>query len=117
MQPSQSTEKELLKKILEPLLEDFQYWFSRSRSLLESEELSFLSAQEQAELMERVKKAQQEVSTAQMLFKATGGEAGIETAMLIPWHQLVAECWRVGGRLRSFNSQSSKDPDRSEPIF
>ncbi|EHJ13387.1 DUF2605 family protein, partial [Crocosphaera watsonii] len=29
------TEQELLKTILEPLLEDFQYWFSRSRHLLE----------------------------------------------------------------------------------
>ncbi|MDJ0546686.1 MAG: DUF2605 family protein, partial [Microcystis sp. M53601_WE4] len=31
MFPSQPTENELLKTILEPLLEDFTHWFSRSR--------------------------------------------------------------------------------------
>ena len=33
MSTEQPTEKELLKSVLEPLLEDFQYWFGRSRSL------------------------------------------------------------------------------------
>jgi hypothetical protein len=104
MSPKQPTEKEILKTVLEPLLEDFQYWFTRSRSLLESEKLSFFSAQEQAELLERVKKTQQEVSTAQMLFKATDGKAGIESRMLVPWHQLVAECWNVARRWRELNN-------------
>jgi hypothetical protein len=104
MSSKQPTEKEILKTVLEPLLEDFQYWFTRSRSLLESEKLSFFSAQEQAELLERVKKTQQEVSTAQMLFKATDGKAGIESRMLVPWHQLVAECWNVARRWRELNN-------------
>ncbi|MGF1480995.1 MAG: DUF2605 domain-containing protein [Cyanophyceae cyanobacterium] len=101
MPQSNPTEKELLKAVLEPLLEDFQYWFSRSRSLLESEEISFLSSPEQAELLERLKTAQQEVSTAKMLFKATGEQAGLDTATLVPWHQLVTECWQVSARWRS----------------
>ncbi|MBE9106520.1 DUF2605 family protein, partial [Nostoc cf. edaphicum LEGE 07299] len=33
---------ELLKTVLDPLLEDFQHWFTRSRHLLETEELSFM---------------------------------------------------------------------------
>ena len=98
MPSSQPTENELLKAILEPLLQDFQYWFKRSRSLLESEEISFLCSQEQAELLKRIKLAQQEVSTAQMLFEATGGKAGIDIAIPICWHKLVAECWDVARR-------------------
>ena len=95
MPPDQSSEKELVKKLLEPLLEDFQYWFEGARSLLESEQLSFLSSEEQAELLHRVKQAKLEVSPASLLYQATGGEAGIETSMLLQWHKLVAECWQV----------------------
>ena len=105
MSSEQPGEKELLKKILEPLLEDFQYWFERSRSLLESEQMSFFSAQEQTQFLERIIHSQQEVQTVQMLFKATDGSAGIDSKMLLPWHQLVAECWDVAQKWREVNSQ------------
>jgi Protein of unknown function (DUF2605) len=95
MSTEQPTEKELLKTVLEPLLDDFQYWFKRSRSLLESEQMSFLSTQEQARLLEKIIQSQQEVQTAKMLFQATEGAAGIDSRMLLPWHQLVAQCWNV----------------------
>lgn len=95
MSSEQPTEKELLKQVLEPLLEDFQYWFGRSRTLLESEQMPFFVAEEQSELLARIIYSQQEVQTAQMLFKATEGVAGIDSKMLLPWHQLVAECWNV----------------------
>jgi hypothetical protein len=108
MQPSQPTEKELLNQILGPLLDDFQYWFSRGRSLLESERLLFLSVEEQNQLLKRVKQSQEEVKTALMLFKVTGGEAGIDTKVLLPWHKLVAECWQISLKWCSLrNSQSS----------
>lgn len=100
MSPQQPTEKELLKRILEPLLEDFQYWFNRSRSLLETEELGFISPEEQAKLLKKVIDTQQEVRTVQMLFQATDGEAGIPARMLVPWHNLVAECWQIARRWR-----------------
>ncbi|MBW4475201.1 MAG: DUF2605 domain-containing protein [Stenomitos rutilans HA7619-LM2] len=95
--PSDST---LLRSILEPLLEDFQYWFQRSRLLLETEPLLFLSAEKRADLLARVAVAQQEVSTAQLLFKAMNGQVGIETSVMKPWHDLVAECWQVAVRFR-----------------
>lgn len=97
-------EPELLKTVLQPLLEDFKYWFARSRSLLETEKIAFLSAEEQFVLLERVRQAQQEVSTAQMLFEATGGQVGIDMAALMPWHQLVTQCWKVAMRFRSDQS-------------
>ncbi len=97
-------EPELLKTVLQPLLEDFKYWFGRSRSLLEDERISFLSTKEQSDLLDRVRQAQQEVSTAQMLFQATGKQVGIDIATLMPWHQLVTECWKVGMQFRSEHS-------------
>lgn len=105
---SNPPEHELLKTILEPLLDDFQYWFSRSRSLLEAEKITFLGSEQQADLLSRVKQAQQEVSTAQMLFRATGGQVGLETTTLMPWHQLVTECWQVAMRYAREQSTTSK---------
>lgn len=96
-------EPELLKSLLQPLLEDFQYWFNRSRSLLESYTIDFLTEEQQSKLLERVKQAQQEVSAAQLLFQATEGQAGVDTAVLVPWHQLLTECWQVGMKFRMEN--------------
>ena len=44
-------EPDLLKAVLQPLLEDFGYWFERSRQLLEREEIPFLSSTEQLDLL------------------------------------------------------------------
>lgn len=93
-------EPQLLKVLLEPLLEDFQYWFSRSRSFLEAEKVSCLSPQEQADLLGRVVQSQQEVTAAQSLFKVTNGQVGVEPRILMSWHQLVTECWQVKIRFR-----------------
>lgn len=97
-------ESELLKALLEPLLEDFKYWFERSTTLLETEEIPFLSGEDQSDLLARVKQAQQEVGAAKALFQATGGQVAIETAALMPWHRLLAECWQVSARFRSWQS-------------
>ena len=104
-------EPELLKTVLQPLLEDFKYWFARSRSFLETEQISFLDVEQQFDLLARVKQAQQEVSTAQMLFQATGGQVGIEMKTLMPWHELVAECWKVAMRFRSGQSRPAGNLD------
>jgi hypothetical protein len=93
-------EPELLKTILQPLLEDFQYWFERSRNLLETEDISFLSEKQQIDLLERVKHAQQQVTTTKVLFQATDGQVGVEMTMLMPWHKLLTECWQISTRFR-----------------
>jgi hypothetical protein len=95
MSSKQPTEKELLKQVLEPLLDDFQYWFERSLNLLESERIFLFSEEEQKQFTTKIKSAQQEVITAKMLFKATEGEVGIDSKMLLPWHNLVAQCWEL----------------------
>lgn len=115
MPQSQPSEQELLKAVFEPLLEDFQYWFSRSQSLLETETITFLSEEQQSDLLARLRKAQQEVNTAQMLFQATSGQVGVETATLVPWHQLVSECWQVGMRWRALASPSQVQKTSGDP--
>jgi hypothetical protein len=97
-------ESELLKSLLQPLLDDFNHWFDRSATLLETEEIGFLSGEQQSDLLARVKQAQQEVRAAEALFQATGGQVGIETTMLMPWHRLLAECWQVSARFRTLQS-------------
>lgn len=94
------SESSLLKAVLEPLLDDFQDWFGRSRAVLERESLGFLSPAEQADLLARVCQAQQEVSAAQMLFRATGEQVGVSMSSILPWHSLVTECWQVAMRFR-----------------
>lgn len=94
----------LLKQILQPLLEDFHDWLSGARSLLETEEIHFLAATEQQNLLTRVKQAQQEVLATQALFNATDGQVGVEASALLPWHRLVAECWQVSRRFRAERS-------------
>jgi Protein of unknown function (DUF2605) len=95
MPSSHPSEQDLLKTILQPLLEDFSHWFSRSVTLLEKERISFLSEPEQQELLAKVKNALQEVAAAQMLFHATDGQVGIEPSTMMTWHKIVGECWQV----------------------
>lgn len=91
----------LLKTLLEPLLEDFQYWFSRSRQLLEGDRITFLEPEDQADLLQRVLHAHQEVNTAQSLLKVTEGQVGVDTSILMNWHRLVHECWGVSMKHRA----------------
>ena len=109
MSAKQPSEKELLKQVLEPLLDDFIYWFSRSLSLLESEKMPFLAEDEQTALIAEIKSARDQVSTAKMLFKATEGEAGIDSKMLLPWHNLVARCWDIAKAWRQYREQNSSN--------
>ena len=98
-------DSDLLEDLLKPLLEDFEYWFDQSFTLLESENIPFLKAEEQADLLARVKQAQEEVRTAKVLLQLTHNQVGVESAILIPWHRLVTECWHVA--IRFGGEQSS----------
>ncbi|MGB3404931.1 MAG: DUF2605 domain-containing protein [Microcoleaceae cyanobacterium] len=100
-------ESELLQSVLKPLLDDFQYWFNRSRNLLENDLIPFLTTQQQSDLLERVKQAQKAVSSSQIMFQATGGQVGIDMSVLMPWHQLLTECWQVSTRFRIEQSRSN----------
>lgn len=106
-----SSDPDFLKTLLQPLLEDFQHWFGRSRDLLETYTIDFLSPAQQSQLLERVKQAQQEVQTANLLFQMTDHQVGVETSVLFPWHQLVTECWQVGMKFRMEHPElAASDP-------
>ena len=107
MSPKQPTEQELLKQVLEPLLDDFLYWFERSLKLLEDQDMPFLAEGEQAELVQSIEKAKKEVSTAKILFQATDGQAGIDSKILLPWHNLVARCWDIARTWRQHKENTS----------
>jgi hypothetical protein len=77
MGDSSSPTPELLQSVLEILLEDFEYWFARSRELLQNEIVSFISDQEQCDLLKPINQAQAELSRYKMLFTATGKQVGI----------------------------------------
>jgi Protein of unknown function (DUF2605) len=92
---------DLLKQVLAPLLEDLQYWFGRSRQMLEAESLDFMAAVDQQAMLDRVLEAQQAVGVAQSLLIATDGQAGVEMSLLMGWHRLVTECWALSIQRRS----------------
>jgi hypothetical protein len=104
MRNSELPDSHILKTVLEPLLDDFQYWFERSQNFLEKERLSFMSEQEQNDLRSRIQQAQAELNSAKMLFQATEGQVGIDMATLAPWHKLVTEYWNA---VRRFHSEQA----------
>ena len=103
-------EPALIKAVLEPLLDDFRYWFDRSIKLLKSEDITFLDHEEQQNLLERVQQAQQQVSAVQALSSATGNQTGVDMPLMMTWHQLVQECWGVAARYRRQSSNSGSQP-------
>ena len=103
MVSSNLPEPDLLRNLLEPLLDDFEQWFTRSQTLLATETLEFMNSDNQAILLARVVEVQQEVRTARTLLNLTDGQVGIEPRMLMTWHQLVAECWHIAIRHRLNN--------------
>ena len=74
--------------------------------------MSFFSAEEQTQLLEKIVRSQKEVQTAQMMFKATNGSAGIDSKMLLPWHQLVAQCWNVAQKWRESKHKNDNIPPK-----
>jgi Protein of unknown function (DUF2605) len=95
MFPAHLPDPELLKTLLEPLLEDFYYWLSQAEALLRKEEIGFLEDESQADLLGQVQQALQEVQAAQSLFQAMGSQVGVDTGVILGWHNLVAKCWKV----------------------
>jgi hypothetical protein len=91
---------QLLEQLLEPLLEDFLYWFERSEVLIRDTEINFLSEAERTNLLERLATAQQEVQTAKLLFTMSGKQVGIDVQAMAPWHALLMECQAIGMRYR-----------------
>lgn len=95
MLPANFSDADLIKEVLFPLLDDFEFWFSRSQILLSSGPMSGTAADVQATLLARVEQSQKAVKAAQSLLNVTEGQAGVDTQVLLQWHRLVTECWQV----------------------
>lgn len=104
----------LLQQVLTPLLEDFRYWFERSLSLLESARLDFLTETAQSDLLRRVRQAQQELQSAEMLYALSKHEVGVDPHLIAQWHRLLMECARVGRKYRELHPPSPPSPANTE---
>jgi hypothetical protein len=98
------SDPELLRKTLSPLLDDFTHWFEGTQTLLGSGRLAFMAVEAQESLLDRVQVALREVNVSRSLLSVTDGQAGVEMAVLMGWHKLVAECWSISIKNRSANS-------------
>jgi hypothetical protein len=91
---------ELLPLVLEPLLEDFRYWFERSHHLLSNNRIHFLSEADQADLLHRIEEAQQAIAVSTTMFNLSDKKVGIDPQLVVNWHRLLMECQAVGMRYR-----------------
>ncbi len=115
--PDDSAENaDLMKSVLPPLLEDFQHWFGRTLEMMETRNVGFLSAEQQQDLVDRVRLAQKQVSASQMLASATDGQATISMPVVMAWNKLVHECWGVSLRWQSLPRESrQEDQPKNKP--
>ncbi len=97
---------ELLQEILGPLLEDYRYWFERSRRFLQEERLEFIGPEEQQSILERVLAAQSELQAAEALYQLSDNEVGIDPGLMAKWHRLLMECAELGRRFRQIHPSS-----------
>jgi hypothetical protein len=100
MSNSSSAEVELMQTLLEPLLEDFKFWFGRSLELLEREQLNFMTLESQTDLTDRIKTVVGEVNAASALYQITNKQVGVDVASVTSWHKLLMECQGMGMRYR-----------------
>ncbi|NJK63132.1 MAG: DUF2605 domain-containing protein [Synechococcaceae cyanobacterium SM2_3_1] len=91
---------ELLKQVLDPLLEDYHYWFDRSQELLESGPLEVISAADQSQLLAQVRDAQAELRAAESLYRLSENEVGIDPKLMAKWHRLLMACADLGLKYR-----------------
>ncbi|MDX2271182.1 MAG: DUF2605 domain-containing protein [Cyanobacteriota bacterium] len=100
------TQAEMLREILSPLIEDYRYWFGRSRQLLEKDNLGIISPEGQVELRRRLEQAEGELQTATTLYELSDNEVGIDPALMAKWHRLLMECAELGRRYYQLNPPS-----------
>ncbi len=102
------SELELMRQILDPLIQDYHYWLGRSQRFLAEENLAeLISADEKTSLLNRILEAQSELQVAESLYKLSNTEVGIDPGLMAKWHRLLMECAELGRQFR----QSNPSPD------
>ncbi|RZM79267.1 DUF2605 domain-containing protein [Leptolyngbya iicbica] len=106
-EPSNQPEQPIVQAVLEPLLEDFQYWFGETQTLLNSAQADCLPESDRQALEQEVSTAQQAVATAKTLLLATDGHAGVDMAVVGQWHRLVNKCWQTSRYIRQHTTDNT----------
>jgi hypothetical protein len=101
------SDRQLLQTIIEPLLEDFIYWFNKSETMLTSQRINFLAKEEQSAMISKIQKHKQEISAAQSLFRAMNSAVIIEPSQVQKWHAAVKEYWSIAVKLRNQRTADS----------
>jgi len=104
--PANQPDQPIVQAILEPLLDDFKYWFSETETLLNSPQADCLANPDRQALLQELGEAQQAVATARTLMLATEGHAGVDMAVVTRWHQLVNKCWQTSRYIRLQNQEN-----------
>lgn len=104
---AEQPEQPLMQAVLEPLLNDFQYWFGETEALLRSPKADCLTETDRQALVQELDEARQAVDTTKVLMLATGGQAGVDLSVVTQWHQLVNKCWQTARYIRHQNQDVS----------
>jgi hypothetical protein len=91
---------ELLDQLLDPLLDDFAFWFGRGRVLLEHCPDAVMPPEERAALAEELESGGKTLLAARSLRAAAPVSMALDLQAMAPWHHLVMRCWALAARLR-----------------
>ena len=90
---------DILESLLESLLRDFEYWFTRGYDLIEQSSDEILTLDERQDLSGRLEEGLQAVKAARALTRAAGQPVAVSMKAMAPWHGLVTEVWGLSARL------------------
>ena len=95
---------EILESLLESLLTDFEYWFTRGYELIEQSSDEVMNFEERQDLSGRLEEGLQAVKAARALTRAAGKPVAVSMKAMAPWHGLVTEVWGLSARLNRLQS-------------
>ena len=95
---------DILDSLLESLLTDFEYWFTRGYELIEQSSDEVMNFEERQDLSGRLEEGLQAVKAARALTRAAGKPVAVSMKAMAPWHGLVTEVWGLSARLNRLQS-------------
>ncbi|MEB3167930.1 MAG: DUF2605 family protein [Synechococcaceae cyanobacterium] len=104
--PMSDSAGELLERVLNPLLDDFQQSFERGLELLDQCPDRVLPSAARDDLRERLQRARAELQAARALRAAAPVPMALDMASISPWHGLVLEVWSLSAALRRAGEQA-----------
>ena len=98
---------ELLKSLLDSLLNDFNHWFKRGQELLTACPDSVMTRVEREAMGVRIDEGLKAITATRALVNATPAAMAISMEAMPPWHQLVTEVWVLAARVSEANAKNS----------